>query len=820
MGREVAPDGTKNMRLIRRTLLALLLLLILLAAAFWAYRVALLPQVNGTLKVPGLAAPVDIVRDREGVPHIFAHSEDDAHFALGFVHAQDRLWQMEMNRRIHSGRLAEILGPSALPTDKFLRTLGVRKNAEEQFKHYDAATQRALQRYADGVNAYLAVRRGPLPIEFLLTGAPAPEPWTPVDSVGWSTMMAWDLSGNWSNELMRMRLAQRLTKKQIDEFLPPYPGNAGKADAPLPTVDYTALYKTLKGTVDQLVAAARTAPPGFVSGMGSNNWVVSGVRSETGKPLLANDPHLDLAAPSLWYLAQMSAPGFDTIGATLPGLPFVVLGRTDRVAWGFTNTGPDTQDLYIEQVRGNQVRTPNGWRPLNIRTEVIKVKGRADVTLIVRTSRHGPLITDVSAAAKDAITQLGGDQFEIAFEWAALRPDDLTVQAAAKLNRVHNWAEFVAAMRDFDSPEQNMVYADVDGNIGFIAPGRVPVRRADNDLMGQAPAPGWEARYDWIGFIPFASLPRIYNPSSGEILSANEKIVPDDYRPFLTAEWEPPYRARRIEELLHSRPLHTLASFAAIQADQRSLAATDILPLLLQTTPSSPAARQALSRLARWDGVMSSDRIEPSIYEAWMRELSRLIYADELGPDLFADYWAQRQVFLVNVLRNVDGQGRWCDDVNTPEVETCETMKARSLDLALADLRRRAGPDMSQWKWGLLHIARSAHRPFSHVPVLNRIFDLRIATGGDLYTIDVGRNNLRDPGEPFANTHAPSLRALYDLSDLDKSEFIQSTGESGNRFSDLYSNFEKRWADVRYIPMQTRRSSVEEGAMGVLTLTP
>ncbi len=804
-------------RWLRRISLTALLLTALFAAGLYWLATSSLPMVNGNLRVSGLGAPVDVVRDREGVPHIYAGSEADAYFALGFVHAQDRLWQMEMNRRIVAGRLSEVLGPSAVKTDEFLRTLGVRRSAERQFAHLDAPTQLALQRYADGVNAFLATRRGALPVEFLLTQAPAPEAWTPADSIGWVIMMSWDLSENWANEILRLELAQKLTKQEIDEFLPPYSGNAGTPDAPLPTADYTKLYRSLKDVNLAAGELLRVAPPGFEPGIGSNNWVISGTRSKTGKPLLANDPHLALGAPSLWYFAHLSAPGLETIGATLPGLPFIVLGRTQSIAWGFTNTGPDTQDLYIEQLRDGAARTPDGWLPLLTRQEIIKVKGAPDITLIVRESRHGPLISDVLDSAAKGLAAFDAGSYAIAFQWTALRDDDTTVQAGVKLNHAQNWAGFVAAARDFTSPEQNIVYADVAGNIGEISPGRVPMRRADNDLMGQAPSPGWEARYDWVGFVPFEDLPHQFNPAVGRIVTANQKIVADDYRPYLTSEWEPPYRARRIESLLDAHLSHTLASFAEIQADQRSLAAVQILPLLLATPVTSDGARDALRRLHDWDGTMRADGAEAAIYEAWMRELARLIYADKIGPELFAEHFTQRQEFLFNVLSNRGGQAHWCSTSNATEPSSCDAIKARALELALTDLARRLGPDRASWRWGDLHVARSAHRPFSQVPLLARFFDLRQPVGGDLYTVNVSENHI-GAADPFEAANGPSLRALYDLADLERSQFIHSTGQSGNRFSNLYSNYAARWGKVEYIPMQTRRADVEQGALGTLRL--
>ena len=733
------------MKIALRAISVLILVILLAAAAGYAWLRQSLPQLDGSLALSGLKAPVEIVRDRHGVPHIYAGSVADAYFALGFVHAQDRLWQMEMNRRVGSGRLSEALGAATLDTDKFLRTLGVRHVAEATLKSLNAQTRGELDTYANGVNAFLAQRSGPLPPEFLLTGI-RPEPWQSADSVTWIKMMAWDLGGNWRSELLRLRLAKTLSTAQVGEFLPPYPG-----DAPLAVADYAALYRQLDAS--KLAALALT---GVTEDGASNNWVLAGGRTASGKPLLANDPHLGLAAPAIWYFAHLSAPGFEVMGATLPGVPFVVLGRNQRVAWGFTNTGPDVQDLYIERVdAAGRVLAPEGWRPLATRGEVIKVKGQADVTLKVRVSRHGPLISDVFKPAADALPQ----NFALAFAWTTLREDDLSMQSVGRFASAGNWNEFLAAARDFHSPQQNMVYADADGNIGFVAPGRVPVRKSGNDLHGLAPAPGWDAKYDWDGFIACDELPQSFNPASGELMSANHKIVPKDYPHYITSEWVLPYRAERIKQLLHAMPKHTPRSFAKIQADTVSLQVREILPLLLKTKTTDADALKVLQQLGQWNADMTSPNAEPLIVSAWLRELGRLIYADELG-DQFNGDWAHRATFMHNVLANTSGQGRWCDDVRTPARENCADLLPRALDLALADLKRRYGDDRRQWRWGDAHFALSEHRPFGRQALLARFFDIRVPSPGDTYTINVGRNSLAKEPAPFANRHAASLRAI------------------------------------------------------------
>jgi len=824
-----AVNRVRPMRIVRRivkwfTAAVLLLVAGVLGLGLWYIR-AIEPQVSGTVTLPGFEKPVEIVRDAEGVPHIFAASEQDATAALGFVHAQDRLWQMEMNRRIANGRLAEIVGQPGLETDRFLRTIGIRRSAEAIFANLDAETRVSLAAYARGVNAYLTTRSGPLPPEFQILRAPAPEPWSPIDSIGWSLIMALDLGGNLNAELTRLQLAQRgLSMRQIGEFLPPYPGET-HPDLP----DYGALYRSLGGETRRAAALIRPFELG-IEGVGSNNWVVSGARSETGKPLLANDPHLGLSAPALWYFARMTSPAGTVIGATMPAVPSVVLGRNDRIAWGFTNTGPDVQDLFIERVDpadSMRYQTPDGWARFDTAREVIAVRGAPDEVLTVRISRHGPVISD---GASRGATVAAPPGHALALQWTALSPDNLTVQAFARLNKARDWPEFLAAARQYDAPQQNMVYADVDGNIGFVAAGRVPVRKAENDLKGLFPAPGWDARYDWAGFIPFEELPQEFNPARGFRITANERITPDGYPHHITSEWATPHRADRIAELLGARERHSPASFRQMQADHRSAAVREILPLLLAAHPrgeeerrrqTPQRVREVVAALAGFDGTMAVERAEPLVVTAWLRELTRLVYADELGPNLFPVLWDQRQQFMMAVLSDTNGQGVWCRGAEAGgEPSTCPALVSRALDLALADLERRFGADWRAWRWGTAHDARSEHRPFSRVPALAALFDVRVPVPGDTYTVNVNRYTIRNEAEPFVSRHSASLRAIYDMADPERSLFMHSTGQSGLPTSRLYRNLAERWAAVEFLPMRTRRSDIEKGAIGTLTITP
>lgn len=812
-------------RLLKWSLMLALTGLIAVAGLLLWYLRAVEPQVAGTVTLPGFERPVQIVRDREGVPHIFAASEADAVAALGFAHAQDRLWQMEMNRRIADGRLAEIVGAPGLETDRFLRTIGIRRAAEAIFTNLETETRVFLAAYARGVNAYLTTRSSPLPPEFQILRAPAPEPWSPIDSIGWSLMMALDLGANLNAELTRMRLAQSgLPMARIGEFLPPYPGESWPA---LP--DYVALYRSLKPQAARTGQLMRAFDLGL-EGVGSNNWVVSGARSETGKPLLANDPHLGLSAPALWYFARLTSPAGTVIGATLPGVPGVVLGRNEHIAWGFTNTGPDVQDLFIEQVDPadpSRYRTPDGWATFETVREVIRVKGAPDEVLTVRISRHGPIISD---GASRGATSAVPEGHALALQWTALSPDNLTVQAFARLNRARNWNEFLAAARHYDAPQQNMVYADVAGNIGFIAAGRVPIRKPENDLKGLFPAPGWDARYDWAGYVPFEELPQEFNPARGFRITANERITPEGYPHHITSEWATPHRADRIAELLDAREKHSVDSFRMLQADHRSNAVREMLPLLVEAHRKAEAGRgrvmpdqvrDVIGALAAFDGTMATDRPEPLVATAWVRELTRLVYADELGPDLFAAYWDQRQVFMMSVLSGRNGAEAWCGNARqAPAGGDCNALVSRALDLALEDLGKRYGADWRNWRWGVAHDARSEHRPFARVPALARIFDVRVAVPGDTYTVNVNRHTIRNAAEPFVSRHAASLRAIYDMADPERSLFIHSTGQSGLPTSRFYRNLAERWAKVEFLPMRTRRADIERDAIGTLTIVP
>lgn len=807
-------------------LLGLGLLLLLALLAGWAvYRQQVLPITDGRLHVSGLpaaGADVRIERDAHGIPTIRATSTEGALFGLGFVHAQDRLWQLETHRRIGAGRLAEAFGPPALDNDRFLRALGVRRAAQVQWEQARGEARRALEAYAAGINAYLSKHLRARPPEFLILGV-QPEPWQPVDSLAWSIMMAWDLGGNWTTELLRLRLAQRMSVARINQLLPPYPG-----EQPLPTADYATLaqqWQVMGPLAERIISAA---PESGIEGIGSNNWAVSGQRSSSGKPLLANDPHLKLTAPALWYFARLEAPGLHVAGATMPGLPLVVLGQNESIAWGFTNTAPDVQDLYLERIHPDdpqQYQAPDGWQRFDRHDEVIHVRGGASVTMTARRSRHGPVISEAAGPSTEGLTgaaagQGGAPRYAIAMRWTALDADVGTIEAGLRFNRARSVPEFIAAAERYSAPMQNMLVADAAGKHGHIAlvvPGKLPVRSPDNDLRGLVPAPGWEARYDWSGYLPAAALPSRRDPPEGWLATANQRIVGAGYPHHITSEWMAPYRQQRIEQLLAGRPTHDVESFAAMQLDQLSLGAKALSAAFQAARSSHPLAAGLAARIARFDGLMSGDQAAPLVFHAWARALTELVFADELGP-LWDSQFGERRSFrdaLEGVLARDDAW--WCDNKNTASSETCGQLRDQALDQAYTLLQAQLGDDTGQWRWDRMHVARSEHRPFSKVGALKRLFELRVPVGGDGHSINATRVGLKpDPqtGELFLVDHAPSLRAVYDLADPSRSRFMHSSGQSGIVLTPDYRAFSALWAAGKQIPVWPSGSPEH-----VLTLT-
>ncbi len=770
-----------------------------------------LPEVAGEHIVQGLSAELEIVRDSHAVPHIYARTVDDAYFGLGYVHAQDRLWQMEVSRRMGTGMLAEVFGESLIERDRMFRSFGLARLAEENWKRLDAETKRAIAAYSRGVNAWLE-RDRPLPVEFSIFGV-EPAPWKPTHCIVFHKVMAWSLAGNWGWEAWRVRMGAELNPGRLADLAPPYPG-----DAPIPFASLWALYDGL-GISRPREQHGTLNLPELTKSSGSNNWVVAGDRTASGKPLLANDPHLRMTAPSQWYLAHLNAPGLNVIGATLPGLAGVILGRNDKVAWAFTNTLSDTQDLFLERLgpRGDTYLTSSGSRAFTSVREVIRVRGGDPVEFVARSTHHGPVFSESNETA----AALAPPGHVVSLAWTALRQDDETVAFPIHASRSASASALLAAARKFHSPQQNIVYADTNGAIGFIAAGRIPERSTENALKGLVPAPGWLTDYDWTSFVPFEELPQIAQPPSGRIVTANNKITPAGYTHWMGAEWAHPHRANRIEKLLEARRAHTVDSFAAIQVDIRSGAADEVLERMIQALPRdlSEDERALITMLSRWDRSMQADAPEPLIFAAWVRELGRLVYADELG-DEFEDNWTQRTEFLTNVLADKDGQGRWCDDQRTAAPESCAAVTRKALQLAQEYLALRFGSDRSAWKWADAHAMKSEHMGLADVPVLSRWFNIVERVGGDGTTVNVADYDIDDDDTAFTTDHGAGFRAIYDLGNLENSRAILSTGQSGNVFSAHYRDMSPLWASGKYVPLATRREVVEVNAIGTLVLRP
>lgn len=771
-----------------------------LAASGYAYIRTSLPATSGRLQLPIFGAAVEVIRDRYGVPHIFAQSERDAFAALGFVHAQDRLAQMDIMRRTAEGRLSEVIGAVTLPHDRFVRTLGLRAQAEAALAAMSPEVRAVFDAYAAGVNAYLTSHDGAWPPEILFSGA-TPAPWEPVHSLLWGRLMSVQLAVNWRGELSRARLASRLTPAMLAELWPDHPSDAATTLA-RHAADYRAL------DLDRLAA---TLPPPLGPAQASNEWVVSGARATTGKPLLANDPHLGLNAPGVWYLARIEAPGLSLAGATAPGAPLLVLGHNGALAWGFTTTNADTQDLYFERVVDGdpgRYETPSGPQQFAVRQETILVKDDRPVTLTVRATRHGVVISDL-ALATDAVPP----GYVLALADAAAEQPDRTADALFRMNRARNADEFVAALATWHSPVQNIVYADTAGRIGLYTAGRIPQRKSGD---GWLPQPGWTGEFDWLDFIPFPDLPHAANPPSGRLINANNRVVPDDYPYFVGRDWDSPERAERIAERLAERAKHDVASMESVQADDVSLFARRLLPAMARVRANDARAREALARLANWDARIDRRRAEPLIFNTWVRRIAAGLLVRALGP---AGADLQRDSPML-VRRAFDGTSEFCDDRATEAVESCADLVAVALSQTLDELTQTFGPDMGQWRWGDAHAAVFHHPFFSRVPFVAQWTAFRQPTDGDNFTVRRAASRAGDPANPFAHVHGQSLRAVYDLDDLRRSRFIIAPGQSGNPLSPHWGDLVPLWAHAGSLAISGDAEALLNAGASRLVLGP
>ena len=763
--------------MIRRVLGGVLLLICVIAGGGCLYLVSSLPQLDGRIAVRGLAGEVRIARDADGIPMITAASDEDAAFGLGFAHAQDRLFQMELQRRYGAGRFAEIFGPQALATDRQMRVLGLYHAAEAEITTLSPAMRRGVDAYAAGVNAFLATRRGALPPEFLLLGF-RPDPWRPADSLVWGKLMDLELAGNYRGELLRARLARTMSLDDLAVLYPEYP-----KDAPTTLAELAAIYRQLP--LDRLYAALLPLVGPIYA---SNNWVVDGAHTESGKPVLANDPHLGFAAPGFWYLARLKTPQHEIAGGTVAGVPLVVIGHNERIAWGFTTTGGDVEDLFIERLDPadpNRYLTPEGSAAFATREEAINVRGAAPVTVTVRGTRHGPVLSDVLAEGN---VESG---YVLALQTSFLEAEDRTAETLWNINRAGDWAGFRDALADFVGPQQNIVYADVDGAIGFIAPARIPIRKNGN---GWLPVPGWTGEYDWSGFIPFAELPQGTDPATGHFISANNKIVPEGYPYFLSRDWDLPNRAERIEELLAAEPRQSAEASAAMQADTLSIMARRLVPLMTRFEPGDDAAREVIERLRGWDFRMEADKVEPLLFTAWLRAFAREVLFGRLG-DAAADFWDLKPLVMESVLTR---HPEWCATAQHPQ-DSCDTRLAAALDSALAQLREAYGPQIAQWQWGRAHLAQFPSQVWGRVPVLRDWFRVAVPTPGGYDTVNRGPSTIRDDAHPFDQRFGAGLRIVTDLAAPADSRMMTVPGQSGNPLSPHYADLLMRWRQFEWL---------------------
>jgi len=808
------------MRALARILLAVLVLVLVVGLAGLGYGLFTArrpwPRINGTVMIDGLHAQVTVIRDRWGVPHIYASDPHDLFFAQGYVHAQDRFWQMEFWRRIGSGRLAEILGESALDSDRFIRTVGWHRTAARELEQLDDETRAVLEAYAEGVNAYISTHEGRLGLEFTILGLTGveidPEPWTPLNTVTWAKVMAWDLGGNMEDELLRAYVAARLGTGAVSVLVPPYP-----EDYPV-IVPHPLTGATLQAVPE---AVFNTHFLSWGDDRGSNNWVIAGSRTETGMPLLANDPHLSIQMPSIWYEVGLHcepvgpACPYDVVGASFASAPGVIIGHNDRIAWGVTNVNPDVQDLFIEKVspeNPNQYEYQGQWLDMEVYREEIQVAGQDDpVVVFSRETRHGPIINDV----------VGGTEGEwsfgwqpLALSWTALQPGTL-MRSILLLDRARNWEEFREALRYWDVPSQNFVYADVEGNIGYQTPGRIPIRASGN---GSMPVPGWTGEYEWVDTIPFDELPRAFNPPEGYIVTANNAVVGPDYPYFLSMDWSPGYRARRIVELIEADPSISLEDIQAIQGDSTPVWAQEVLPYVRSLSSDDPRLTQALDLLRTWDGRAVRDSAGAALFEAFRLHLVERTFADELGEPLLRRAKSSAMAALLDLLP--DPTASWWDDVRTLETETRDEILLEALEDAVDELTETLGSNMNRWRWGDLHTATFENQSLgkSGVGLIEALFNRGpFPVDGTIATVN---NTGYNPNEPYEVSIVPSYRQIVDLSDFTRSVSMHTTGQSGHPFHRHYDDMIDPWRNLQHHPMLWTRADVEANAEGTLVLMP
>lgn len=787
-----------------------------------------LPRMRGTLPLPGLAAQVEVRRDRWGVPHIYAAGNTDLFAALGYVHAQDRLWQMELNRRTGHGRLAEIFGSIALSSDTFIRTLGFSRIAAREVDLLNDQTRTMMSAYVDGVNAFLTAHTSRLPLEFTVLGL-TPRPWELADMLVWSKIMALNLSANWTSELLHARIVAAVGAERAAMIAPRYP-----SDAPF-SIPLGVAYDPEIGAT-ALRMRAEAAPFTGESGgpQGSNAWVVNGSRTLSGRPLLANDPHLGLALPGIWYLAHLEGGDYHVTGGTFPGTCGVVIGHNRHIAWGVTNGMTDNQDLFIERFDPNdplRYQWQGGWERAEVFHEPIVVKGHANPTMVtVRVTRHGPVIDPVAEPVAGPLARpldvAETYREALALRWTALDPSPTMLQAVLGLNRASNWAEFRTALADWQVPPQNFVYADTQGNIGYALSGRMPLRRQGD---GQLPVPGWDGSHEWYDFIPPDAMPSAYNPPNGMAVTANNQVTAPDY-PFydlLKGEWLNPYRAERISQLIVAEERHDQRSFARIQHDVRSLPGLALARLVADLPLEDPTEQKARDLLVAWDGDLHPGSAAGAIYAELRYHFLHIVYAElgslmlaPAGQGVFATtpanlYLERALPMLLDRIATAPRPSH--TDPWLGAERTWDDLLRTALARTVTELRKR-GNDPARWSYGQGHRLMLRHA-LGSVAALSPIFNRGPwPTGGDIDTVNQAYTPRTSPAGPVYI--APSYRQIIDVGHWDSSRVVLPSGQSGHPASRHYHDMAEAWRTGGYCPMLWSRKAVEEHTTSVLLLEP
>jgi penicillin amidase len=805
----------------RKILLGILAAFLVLigAAALWVYITIqrTLPTLSGTVRFAGLSAPVTVTRDLYGVPHITGANSKDVIAVQGYVHAQDRFFQMFQLRTAGQGRLAELFSPGFVDADRFLRTVGFRRSAEAELAQMDPKVREWLEDYARGVNEFLRTHRDTLPLEFVLLGASV-EDWSALDSVTFGKLQAWDLSNTWGDDLVRTDIVAKLGAERTTQLFPPYPGDAPTIVGSLSSGSHSALVNIYNQKIRPLL------PHMDLSEIGSNNWALSGSKTTTGKPILANDPHLGVSNPSPWYQVHLTAldGSMDVAGFGFAGTPGIVTGHNRDIAWGVTNTGIDVMDIFVEKLdaaaRPGQYQSGSSWVPLQYITETIKVKGAETITHVVRLTGHGPILTDPFLVATNVTTPsmpYGQSITDVvSLQWSAHQPGKL-FEAAYGLQTARNWDDFRAALSKWDVPGQNFVYADRDGNIGYQMTGKVPTRKTGD---GSVAAPGWTGEADWTGWLPFERMPSAYNPPQGYVATANNKPFSD---PGLNipGHWAAPWRITRIEEMLNAKDKFGIGDVEEMLRDTKSSVAKKWQPILANLKPTGARETQSVDLLKGWDGNLNSESGPATIYQFTVARAMSDTFADELGEQLFLGYatTSRNPVRALELLLERPDDPLW-DRIDTPEKETRDDILVRSLTTATNDLTGAMGDNMAEWQWGKVHRIAPTH-PFGSQPIVGGAFNLAPEPiAGDATTVAVAGFTAYDSG--FTVDLHQSYRMIVDVGDWNNSKAIFATGQSGQPFARHWGDMYPQWRAFQYNPLLYDPEIIRQQGDVTLTLQP